>query len=333
MKKVVYLDWNVFKGLQNPNTEQFEILSNKLCNQRENIVIPFSKAHLDDLNKDYEKNRDWIDKDLQFLSEYSRNIVIERFFGHEEFNVREQNPTPFFHEIRKNEEEEQSIQSIGEHINNDIGNKFDEIFGDSLKALIPNKKQLSDSESGQHLEGILENFLETGKFSSLITDISNLEEKFQNNPEQFNQIQKAIKSDTKLDSNISNWKPTIEKLDEYLPNTKFGKSFSECVIEDVCRYYKKPVFFDLYVTCYNQLGIYGFRTEKFDHKNRFGNMIQDSFHSYYGFVSDLFIINEKNCFFKSEVLFDAFKTKSQLIKMFNIDDLEQFSNQLDKALE
>lgn len=300
---------------------------------REGLIIPFSKAHLDDLNKDYEINKYWIDKDLQFLSEFSNNFIIQRFFGQEEFYVQEENPISFFHQLRKDKEDEQSVQSIGEELNTEFGDVFDNIFGDTIKSLIPNKEELKNSETGKQLEGIMGEFLETGKFSSLITDIAKLGDEFQNNPNQFNQLQKAIKTDTELDSNISNWKPAIEKLDKYLPDTKFQKSFSTSVIEDVGRTYKKPVFFDLYVTCYNQLGLYGFRSEKLDEKNRFGNMIQDSFHSYYGFVADLFIINEKNCFFKSEVLFDAFETKSQLVKMFKIDDLEKFETKIDEALK
>ena len=218
-------------------------------------------------------------------------------------------------------------------IDSNLGFEFNEIFkGINLKSILPNAEELEKTEAGKALLKQYKSFFETGNFSALLTDVSKMSESFQNNPQDFNDLRKGLKEDLKLDSNISNSEFPIQKLDSILPKTPIGKSFSELVIDDVKRYHKEPIFFDYYISGYNQLGLFGFRSDKLSEKNRFNNMIYDAFHSFYGAHSDIFITNDKVMYHRSKVLFEAFEIEAKLFKTFEVDDVKKLVDEIERII-
>lgn len=320
-RKIVYMDWNSLKGIKAPLKEPFISISNLLIKYKDEIVIPYSPSHLADLNKNYEANKEKVDSDLNFLKEISDNNIIAKYFGINETQFEQSDLIKFFHKIRKNKEEEQPVSKIFDEINDDFGIDIKGMFkGLDMKSILPKKEDLEKSESGKVLLKQYQTFFETGDFASLLDDISKMNDNYQNNPQDFNDLRKGLKEDLKLDSNVSNLELPIQRLDSILPQTPIGKTFSESVIEDVKRYHKEPIFFDYYLSAYNQLGLFGFRPDKLSEKNRFNNSIVDGFHSFYGSHAYVFITSDRVMYHRSRVLFEAFGIETKLIKTFEVDD-------------
>jgi len=327
------MDWNTLKGIKDSVRGPFISIGNLLTKYQNEIVLPYSPSHLSDLNKKYEENKEKIDSDLEFLKRISGNSIIAKYFGINETRFEQRDVIEFFHEIRKDKENEKPVSQIFDEIGDDFGFDFKELFkGMNLKSILPNARELEKSETGKVLLKQYKSFFETGDFTALLDDVSKMNENFQNNPQDFNDLRKGLKQDLKLDPNISNWELPIQKLDSILPQTPIGKSFSESVNEDVNRYHKEPIFFDYYLSAYNQLGLFGFRPDKFSEKNRFNNTIEDGFHSFYGTHAYIFITNDKIMFHRSKVLFEAFEIGTKLFKTFKVNDNKKLVEEIEELL-
>ena len=323
------MDWNTLKGVKDSLIEPFISIKNLLEKHNDKIIIPYSPSHLEDLNKNYEEHKSKIDSDLEFLQSISNNIIIAKYFGVKETTIENRDLIKFFDEIRIDKDQEVPIsQTFGNMVTEtgiDLQTFFNEI---NLKSLLPNMEELEQTDSGKVLAKQLSSFFETGNFYDLLGDVSKMNENFQNNPQDFNQLRRGLKEDLKLDSNISNWE-SLEKLDSYLPNTSLGKSFSESVHEDVNRYHNEPTFFEYYQSAYNHLGLFGFRPDNLTEKNKFSNSIDDSFHSFYGSQSDCFITNDRTLFHRTKALFESFEVNSKLFKTFKISDTKQLVGEIE----
>jgi len=332
-KKIVYMDWNALKGIKKSEREPFKSISHLLSQYNNEIVIRYSPSHLADLNKNYEENKEKIDSDLAFLERISGNSIIAKYFRVQETRFEQRNVIQFFHKIRKDKENERPISQIFDDIADDCGINFKDVFkGLNFKSILPDKGDIEKSETGKALSKQFKSFFETGDFTSLLEDMSKINTNFQDSPKDFNDLRKGLKEDLNLDPNISNWELPIQKLDSILPKTPIGKSFSKSVIEDVQRHHKEPIFFDYYLSAYNHLGLFGFRPDKLSEKNRFNNMVEDGFHSFYGSQSHIFITNDKVMYHRSKVLFEAFEVRTKLFKTFKIDDHEKLIDEIEKTL-
>jgi len=267
---------------------------------------------------------------LEFLKAISKNIIIAKYFGINETIIQERELIEFFHEIRTDKENKKPTQDIFKVLAEEHKKFFSKI---NLKSILPNKEELTKSESGKLFFKQFESFSKSGDFISLLQDVSNFNERFQNNPQDFNDLRKGLKDDLKLDKNISNWDSVIQKLDSYLPNSPLHKSFSESVNEGVAIFHKEPIFFDYYISAYNQLGLFSFRPDNLSKKNRFNNSIEDSFHSFYGAHSTCFITNDKILYHRSKALFEAFQIDAKLINTFEVDNLSRLNLELENILE
>ncbi len=332
--KIIYIDWNTLKGIKDSLREPFISIGRLISSYKNGIVIPYSPSHLSDLNKKYEENKEKIDSDLQFLESISDNSIIAKYFEVNETRLEKRGVIEFFHEIRKDKEEEKPISEIFDDIDSGLGFELNEIFkGIDLKSILPNAEELQKTETGKEFLKQYKSFFETGNFTELLEDVSKMSENFQENPQGFNDLRKGLKEDLKLESDISNWEFPIQKLDSILPQTLIGKSFSELVIEDVKRYHKEPIFFDYYLSAYNQLGLFGFRPDKLSEKNRFSNSIEDGFHSFYGAHSHIFITNDKIMYYRSKVLFEAFEIATKLFKTFDVDDVKKLVDEIEEIIK
>jgi len=328
----VYLDWNCLKGVKNPNKKEFEILKSWIDKHNHKLKVRYSPSHLADLNKNYKEQKEKIDDDLSFLQQITKNNIIAKYFGKPEITIEQRDLISFFHEIRTDKENEESVESIAENIQDELGLNFDDLLksaGVDLKDLIPNENEYDDTETSSQVKKLFNGFFQNGDFNSLLKDIGKLSSTFQNQPTEFNSLRKNLQADLNLDSNVSNWTSVISKLDLHLTNTLLGKSFSDSVIEDVNRFHKNPTYFDYYLSTYNQLGLFGFRSDKLTEKNRFNNSIEDAFHSFYGANSNVFLTNDKTLYYRSKILFEAFEVKSKLLKTFKIDNTNLFKQELE----
>jgi hypothetical protein len=333
-KTILYLDWNTLSGLKNPKTAIFEKLNDLIVTYQNELIIPYSPSHLADLNKDYESNRDLVDADLQFLKSKTNDIVIAKYFGQSQTIIDKRDLIGFFQEIHTESLNKRTASEIIENSATELGVDLESLFtGIDLSSIVPSKEELDKSESGRRFLKQFPQFGETGDFWSLVKDVANQSELFEQVPDEYNDLRKGLAQDLDLDPNISNWDSAIEKLNKYLPDTAIGKSFSEMLLENVNRHHKEPIFYDYYVSAYNQLGLFGFRPDKLSKKNRFTNTIEDANHSYYGAVSDCFVTNDKVMYYRSKALFEAFEINSKLFKTFRVENISKVIEEIEKEIK
>ena len=80
----VYLDWNIINQIEKDLKPIYGDLK-KLISTDE-IITPYSNAHINDLVRGYEKNPDYIQGHLSIIKELTNNLCIVQYWG--EKNVK-----------------------------------------------------------------------------------------------------------------------------------------------------------------------------------------------------------------------------------------------------
>lgn len=306
MKKILYLDWNVVKGIQNPTEEAFKILISFITENRENLLIPYSSSHLNDLNKEYEKNKAYIDSDLLYLEQLSQNVAIAKYFGEENERVHNRNIFEFFESIRKDSFSPENAGNTLAEMGNMIGlmQQENDIDMSSL---------CDDNEHNNEVRGMFPSFFEKANFSNLLKDVFGQIANVNNNPTLFNEVRKKTISHFDIDTNMSNWNNSVlDKLNCHIDD-KLGDS-SMKIIQNLINP-PNQTFYDKYTMSYQLLGFWGFRSETLNKKNKFNNAIEDAVHSFYGACSNCFITNDDIVYQRTKALFESFEISTQLIKI------------------
>lgn len=103
IKKIIYLDWNIIKGIKAPTLEPFISLKKLLIENRDKIIIPFSSSHIEDLDKNYVENQDKIDSDLNFLQEITQGNFIHMSNSKKELEIQHYPVLEFFENHKKDQ--------------------------------------------------------------------------------------------------------------------------------------------------------------------------------------------------------------------------------------
>lgn len=103
MKKgsIVYLDWNVFNKIEHITLlEGEELIDYAFIRQAikaEDIIVPYSNAHMSDLSRGYRKNPDFISGHLDIIEELTSNLCITQYWGHKESTWHYRSPHEYFY--------------------------------------------------------------------------------------------------------------------------------------------------------------------------------------------------------------------------------------------
>ena len=81
----VYLDWNVFNKIEKIETLDFqekEIYKTiETFIMSEEIIVPYSNAHINDLHRGFLKNPDFIPEHLKTFSHLTNNLCLVQYCG------------------------------------------------------------------------------------------------------------------------------------------------------------------------------------------------------------------------------------------------------------
>lgn len=113
-KEYIYLDWNVVKLIKNCQNNDFNIIVDNL---KSKYIIPYSFAHLCDLQKKISKDTlDYIIDDIQFLSNLSNSNMIGIYKN--DFDISKQDINIKFTEVTNYNKKIYNI--LSEHVLDDI---------------------------------------------------------------------------------------------------------------------------------------------------------------------------------------------------------------------
>jgi hypothetical protein len=320
----IYLDWNVLSNLKKPIQEPYITIAEKLKEYRNYFLIPYSPAHIDDLLKGWDNSEiknNFVQKDLQTISEVTRNHLIVQYWKGDSVTGVIQTPQDYFESVKddkgKSLSEMMDIRKITEEFDD---GPIKELWKEQLNKLADTKIQFpAESVDGFKKLGL--DFPLPSEPTSLLDWISSFGDffdKMNKDPEAYKALRNVLKDGLGIDpSIISNWgSNAIYNLDSHLPTTHLGKSFSQHVNDANNNSSTKSnnEKFDKFLMLYSQLDIFGFHPEKLSKKNTYENLNNDAQHSFYAAHCDIFITNDKHTIEKAKAVYSNEKIPTKIFK-------------------
>jgi len=314
----LYLDSQIFSNLSSfenlPKEEDVKVyrnLNNLISSLRDQIIIPYSNTHLDDLMKSYKQGQnERVSKSLAFISSLTQNVCLVQYWNEEHATWHYRDPFEFFNSKIEDETTGASLDNIHD--------KFKEYGID--KAFEPLKsiphgfdfKQMQDHAPA--FASMFPRAQNEGTAYAAVMDILDLTTQLQTNPSAYLELRNWLRTSMNLDPNISNFGNVIKQLDEYLPKTMLNKSFTELYADTNKKDYLKNKNYSKITGIYMQLDMVGYRPDKMNDKNGYDNMLHDAFHCFYGAHCDYFITADKICYKKSKAIYQSENITTPVMK-------------------
>jgi hypothetical protein len=316
----LYLDWNVIttlrqsESLSNPDDiNTFGKLIDIINLSRNNLIIPFSNAHLNDLLKSYKKGeRKRVTESLQFISILTKDVCLTQYWNEETAKWHQRNPEEYFHDLVDNGDDVDttSLNTILEPLKEyGLGAIFD-IF-----------KQLPHDINFEEMEkynSIFSLFFKKAKVENsmyaVMEDFIGLTNELKTNPTVYNELSNLFKKAIPLDSSIHNVDNVIEMLDRTLPKTMLNKSFTQLSQENDRTETSKNKDYSKIIGTFMQLDFVGYGSDRLTEKNQYDNLFNDSLHCFYAAHCDYFVTADKKTYKKTKAVFQNENIKTQVMK-------------------
>lgn len=297
----IYLDWNVFSYLKQfkETKEPYSSLHGLLTNHEEHILIPYTSAHLSDLITSYKKSEKGKQQTLLDLA-YLKNITQEHCLLHDHTSG---DTYPVKYLIQ---EYFQQLLENDDLYNNGIDGLFDGLgFGlNFLKAMpgMPAIAPITQSNS-EVLKSIISSFACEGSVYDTLNSFFNLLSQYHTDPTFYRSLRNASLEEMNLSNDYTTTDNLIEELDKVLQSSAFQKDFKAFADQMMGISFKNktPSRLDTFTTYYTLLDFLGYYRDKV-----FKNMLQDSFHAYYGAYCDFFVTDDINTYHKAKAIYNYF---------------------------
>ncbi|MBN8836331.1 MAG: hypothetical protein J0I09_03675 [Sphingobacteriia bacterium] len=324
----VYLDWNIFSYLKNLKTsnEPYITLNQNLSKHKEDLLVPYTSAHLTDLITSYkqsEKGKQKTLEDLQYLEELTNNLCII-------YDYKEQKTYPDRYSIKDYFEQLLDSDTL---MTGNFENLFSSLkvtefdgltnsFFDLLKTLPADIDTTIFQNINSKYQSFKDAFQQTATNSSyynLLNDTFKLLSQYNSNPKTYRNIRNVSLDELKLSHDYTQSENPIDDISKNLENSAFKKSFQEFASENLKNYFKdkEPSRFDSFTNHYIILDFLGYYRD-----SHFKNLLQDAFHAYYGAHCDFFVTDDDNTYHKAKVIYDHFNIKTVVCKS------QEFNSQL-----
>ncbi len=307
----VYFDSDVLNGIRSGT---FPELMKFIKKHREDILIPFSQAHVADKISSMTEAEDLFWRDIDYIDE----ICEKKFL---QYNQKDERTRPAIvsardvvHEIIEYkkllnrfasiEEIEGFIKETAEDLN--IPEAVD-LFKSLLNMEVPDNKGEGESvlyrEQLQHA---------ANHMYSLLNDSSAYKE----NRDQIWELYK-------LPPHISSWEDNvIDQIDEHIKKLTDGKDFME-MVESSFNDKNKMDRINFFITSYLWLNYVGYNADKINlrSKEAMSNHLQDATHSFYAGHCDYFVVKDKKLRKKTKALYEKFNVSTKVVWAEDIQDL------------
>ena len=311
-KKYIYLDWNVFKYIKEPRTENEELdksVKEIVIRTRSKYVYPFSEAHLRDRVHKYKpEHREKVEDDLSFVEDISGGYCLayrpdKRWIQPIKWPI-----TEVFEQVMSSQNKPLDLSAVYPDMmpfevnNNEL--EMDELLSEFLSE---EKVVLDRNSMGEFVERIF-----WGCFDSKATYNTVRKQEWQRrqskeerciNDVYFNITQKKLEKliscyeTTDVEFIIENWKNAIiDAISIHYPKQEIsGEGLISCAY---CMLDWHPMFRD-----------------KLGKKNTFSNIVRDAKHVWYASQAHMFVTEDEHTRKKCEVLYKTFGIKTKVLSM------------------
>jgi len=290
----VYLDWNVFSNLKkhNKNKEAYISLNGNLSKNKNKILIPYTSAHLTDLIPSYkasENGRIETIADLKYLSELTNQCCISYDYKTQSTFPAKNDIFEYFEQLIENEDiiscnfEELFTQFSGLGIDGIFESLITTLK--SLPSGLENVTFENISPKFQYLKDAFGDTISHNSYYDLLNDTLKFISQYSKNPKVYRQLRNVSLVELKLTHDYTKSKKPLNDISKNLQTSIINKTFKEFVDQNIGIYFKgkNPSRFDYFTNYYLFLDFLGYYKDK-----EFKNLVQDSFHAYYGVRFDVF---------------------------------------------
>lgn len=314
---IIYLDLNIFDQLEKIDTLEQEQKNecDKLLNiiSTQNIDIPYSNAHLNDLFRGWKKNPNYIDGHLKNIKKLTKDLCICQYWGERNIWWHKRDIFEFFNS--KKDELDLFDETLDELFDFGLGNNSPIHLTKILQLPDQWVSKMSKDKFAQFMfpTTILEKSL-----YSLFTDLYNFQIKLKSDYSFYKlfkaQLSKNISS-LKNNKDVVNYIRNNDQIPKHLKNDFFSiantyKPKFEIKDNDNELYYKVIETFYTY-------DLQGYKSDA-----NFNNMFDDGLHTFYASHCDVFITNDDRCKYKAEKTFEKLNIKTLVIKSNEINKLK-----------
>lgn len=324
----IYLDWNIISGLKQGYFPELK----KRLESNNKFVIPYSISHIGDILGNESKNPledEFIKSDLEYLSEISNGICLSYSKG--ETRVGKNDPFALFKErIESNKlVENLSIDNLFRQFEDDpkVGGIMKSLK--QLLSSIPLGKEFEDSFSNpdtsemmnKQFPGLKDNPTMEGFFEYFGKMFYNL-----NNTESYKDLRDSIQQIGLNSSHYSDGKNPFELIE---------KSYEKLGVDNSpYKYLQKnevtPNWFNEITNLYLMLDMHGYKADKIKvterNKSTFRNTTEDSSHTAFASICEIYLTNDKKNIFKSKAVYEKLDISCKVL------NVEQFLDYYDKYL-
>jgi hypothetical protein len=326
----VYLDWNVISQMKN---NQHEELKKVLLNDK--FLLPYSTSHIGDLLpslKDGESSNTYIDSDLLFISELTKNnclmntgkdVVLNYLEPQELFKQRVEEKDLF---------KDISIDSLSKVFDSNDSTKM---LGEALTSLLKSmpldntlKEALENPESTEQLNKLFPGLKDNPTIEGFFNSFSEMSRGL-NEGEDYKVLRETVQSGTDINRDkIFNIDNPFEFIDD-----KYSKLNLEKINGSENSKYA-PQWFNNISNVYLQLDMHGYQEDRVNvkkgRKETFRNTTEDAFHAAFASTCNFYIINDDKSYKKTQQTYQKLDIFTYVLKpneflefyksFLNIDD-------------
>lgn len=314
----VYLDWNIFSYLKRLGDieEPYISLKKILQSYSDVLLIPYSFAHLNDLSVSYKQggkgmemsivdleNLKILSKDQALIYDYKKGITEARVYDIKEY---------FFYLIENNTEIPTTFSGLFENDFYDI--EEDAEFKELLRKIrepIFNFGIGGIPDNMEFVEKYFEEFIDNPNFENLFNGFLNFFENLTSDNKLYAGLRNSFLDDYNLRHNYKESQDALHDIDKKLLNSPYKKKFEELVkhVLSLKGDINEKSYKEIFTTHFLALDYLGFYSDK-----KFTNLIQDSFHSFFGAHCDFFITDDNNTYQKSKLIYKHFNIETVVCK-------------------
>lgn len=328
----VYLDWNVFSYLKSfkESKEPYISLERILSNNKPNILIPYTSAHLSDLStsfKQSEKGKEKTLQDLDYLARITDHhcLMLDNKIGRtysDIYNIHDY----FFQMLDSSTMLDDGLSGLFRETS--MADLFSSIT-DVLK-LLPSgidpatfeslfvtdqtvEEEVTDETPKEPpvLKETFQNLLNASSYLDFLNNTVGLINKYNNEPTLYRSVRNATLEELELSNDYTQSPDPIEEISKLLETSAFKMNFTALSEANIKNFFgdKVPSRFDIFTNYYRTLDFVGYYRDKV-----FKNMVQDSFHAYYGAHCDFFVTDDNNTYHKARVIYEHFNIETVVCK-------------------
>ena len=315
----IYLDLNIFDRIEKidsleeiPKQEYLKLLE---LISKENIDLPYSNAHLNDLFRGWKKNPNFINGHLQNIQSLTKNLCICQYWGEKNVWWHKRNIFEFFES--KKDEFDIFDETLDELFDFGYGEKSPIHL--TKKIPLPNE-WISKMAKDKFSQIMFPSTIENNTLYNLFSDLYSFQIKLKSDYS-FYKMFKA-----QLSENISTLKGNKDIVNYIRKNDEQPKHLKSDFFSIIDKY--KPNFEikendnELYykvVETFYKYDLKGYKTD-----SNFNNMFDDGLHTFYASHCDVFITNDDRCKYKAEQTYEKLNIKTLVIKSNEIEKIQNY---------